>query len=93
MKSMDVGQFSENLHQVLQDSLSEAIVITQAGKPCALVHGLNYDEEDLQLIKSKEFWSMIRESRKRPTIPLEVAEKRLRDLDYSQVLTRAPMNR
>jgi hypothetical protein len=78
---MEVGQFAENLHQVLQDSLSETIVITQSGKPCALVHGLDYDEEDLQLIKSKQFWSMIRETRKRPTVPLEVAEKRLRDLD------------
>ena len=81
MKSMEVGQFAENLHQVLQDSLSETIVITQSGKPCALVHGLDYDEEDLQLIKSKQFWSMIGETRKRPTIPLDVAEKRLLDLD------------
>jgi hypothetical protein len=64
MKTVDAGQFAENLDQFLQDS-------------CALVHGLDYDEEDLQLISSKEFWSMLREARQSPTIPLEVAEKRL----------------
>lgn len=81
MKSLEVGEFAENLHQVLYDSRYETIVISQSGKPCALVHGIDYDEEDLQLIKSKEFWSMLRESRTRPTIPLEIAEKRLRELE------------
>jgi hypothetical protein len=41
----------------------------------------DYDEEDLQLINSKEFWSLVRESRKSPTVPLELAEKRLSELD------------
>jgi hypothetical protein len=77
MKSVDAGHFAENLDQFLNDSQSEAIVVTQARKPCAVVRGLNYDEEDLQYINSKEFWSMIRERRKGPTIPWEVAKKRL----------------
>jgi hypothetical protein len=81
MKSVEIGQFAANVNQVLRDSLSETIVITQAGKPCALVHGLDYDEEDLELINSKQFWSMIREARKSPTIPLEIAEQRLRELE------------
>jgi hypothetical protein len=81
MKAVEAGQFAENLNQFLEDSRTETIVVTQAGKPCALVHGLDYDEEDLQLINSKQFWALIRESRKSATIPLEVAEKRLRELD------------
>jgi len=81
MKAVEVGQFAENLHQFLEDSRSETIVVTQAGKPCALVHGLDYDEEDLELINSKQFWSLIRESRNSPTMPLEVAEERLRELE------------
>jgi hypothetical protein len=79
MKTVEAGQFAENFDQFLQDSRSETIVVTRAGKPCALVRGLNYDEEDLELISSKEFWSMIREARQSPTIPLDAAEKRLRE--------------
>lgn len=78
MRTVEAGQFAENFDQFLQDSRSETIVVTRAGKPCALVHGLDYDEEDLQLISSKEFWSMIREARQSPTMPLEAAEERLK---------------
>lgn len=77
MKSVDTGQFAANVEQYLQDSLSETIVLTQSGRPCAIVHGLDYDAEQLDLMNSQEFWTMIEDRRNRPTIPWEVARQRL----------------
>jgi hypothetical protein len=81
MKSVDAGEFAANVGRYLRDSLPEAIVVSQAGRPCAVVHGLDYDDEQLELVNSPEFWAMIRERRKGPTIPWEVAKKRLESLD------------
>jgi hypothetical protein len=84
MKSVDAGQFAANVDKYLQDSRSEAIVVTQGGKPCAVVHGLDYDEEQIQLANSAEFWSMIQKRRTGPTIPWEVAKERLKSLDQEK---------
>ena len=81
MKTVDAGQFAANVNQYLHDSLSETIVVTQAGKPCAVLHGLDYDDEQIQLVNSQEFWSMIQQRRDLPTIPWEVAKQRLKSLD------------
>lgn len=82
MKSVDARQFAANVNQYLPDSLTEPIVVTQAGRPCAVIQGVNYDEEQMQLVNSREFWSMIRERRKGPTIPWEVAKRKLESLDH-----------
>lgn len=81
MKTVEVGQFIANVSQFLRDSLSETIVVTDAGKPCAVVHGLDYDDEQMQLMNSREFWSMIQQRRERPTSSWEVAKQRLESLD------------
>jgi hypothetical protein len=81
MKTVEAGQFAANVDRYLQDSQSEAIIVTRAGRPCAVVHGLDYDDEQMELVNSPEFWSMIRERRRGPTIPWEVAKKRLESLD------------
>ncbi len=81
MKTVEVGQFIANVSQFLHDSLSETIVVTDAGKPCAVVHGLDYDDEQMQLMNSREFWSMIQQRRERPTSSWEVAKQRLESLD------------
>ena len=77
MKSVEAGQFAANVEQYLQESLAETIVVTQAGRPCAVVHGVDYDDEQLELMNSPAFWTMIQERRERPTIPWDVAKKRL----------------
>lgn len=82
MKTVDAGQFAANVNQYLQDALSEAVVVTQAGRPCAVLHGLNYDDEQMELAGSPDFWSMIRKRRKGPTISWENAKKRLELLDH-----------
>jgi hypothetical protein len=81
MRTVDAGHFAANVHQYLRDSLSEAIILTESGKPRAVVRGLDYDEEQIELVISAEFWAMIRERRKAPTIPWEVAKKQLEALD------------
>lgn len=80
MKTVEADQFAANVKGYLRDSRA-TIVVTDAGKPCALVHGLDYDDEQLALVNSREFWSMIEERRKRPTIPWEEAKKRLESLE------------
>jgi hypothetical protein len=81
MKTVDADQFAANVKGYLQDSRTETILVTEAGRPCALVHGLDYDDEQLELINSREFWSMIEERRKRPTISWDEAKRRLEILD------------
>ena len=81
MKTVDAGQFAANVNQYLLDSLSETIVVTQAGKPCAVVNGLDYDDEQMQLVGSREFWSMIQQRRERPTISWDLAKERLKSDD------------
>jgi hypothetical protein len=80
MKTVESGQFAANVEQYLRESLTEAIIVTRAGKPCAIVHGLEYDDEQMQLVNSDEFWSMIRQRREGPKIPWKVAKQRLEEL-------------
>jgi hypothetical protein len=77
MKSIDAGQLAANVDQYLRDSLSEAIIVTQAGRPCAVLQGLAYDDEQLKLANSPTFWAMIKERRSQPTIPWDEAKQRL----------------
>ena len=81
MKTVESSQFAANVDEYLREAVSQAIVVTKSGRPCAIVHGLDYDEEQLQLMKSHEFWSAIAQRRKRTTIPWEEAEKRLKLLN------------
>jgi hypothetical protein len=81
MKTVEAGQFAANVNQYLRDSLSETIIVTQAGRPCAVLQGLDYDDEQMQLVNSPEFWEMIRQRRTGPTIPWDIAKKRLESLE------------
>ena len=54
------------------------MVITRQGKPSAVVLGLeSYDQEDLELIASPEFWNMIQSRREGRSIPLGELKSRL----------------
>ena len=81
MKTIDIDQFSANPQQYVDDSQEEAIVVTRAGKPCAVLHGVTGDLESSELAHSREFWTMIEQRRREPTIPWEVAKKQLESLD------------
>lgn len=78
MKEITVEQLSHEVNALLDVAQCERIVVMRNGKPCALVVGLeNKDEEDFRLEASPEFWRMIEERRREPTIPLEDLEAEL----------------
>jgi prevent-host-death family protein len=81
MKSIDIAQFSANPQQYVDDSQQETIVVTRQGRPCAVLHGVEDDLETSELAHSREFWSMIEQRRREPTIPWENAEQQLDSLD------------
>jgi len=81
MKTIDISQFSANPQQYVDDSQEEPIVVTRGGKPCAVMHGVADDLESSELAHSREFWTMIEQRRREPTIPWDIAKKELEALD------------
>ena len=75
---MDVEPHSE-LDTLLDSAQTEKVLILRHGKPSAVVIGLEaYDEEDLELASSPEFWELIRERRRSGRlIPLSEVEQEL----------------
>jgi prevent-host-death family protein len=72
MKEFTLEQLSSDIGQIMAAAQRERILITRNGEPVALVVGIeNKDEEDFSLQTSPEFWRMIEERRREPTIPLE----------------------
>lgn len=80
MKTVESGQFAANIDKYLQDAVAETIIVTKAGKPFAVVRGLDYCEKQIRLLKSHEFWSMIAERREGPTVPWDEAKRHLKEL-------------
>jgi prevent-host-death family protein len=80
MKQLTLEQLSKQLQDYIRFAQGEQILITDNGKPIALLLGLeNSDPEQLNLQLSAQFWEMISDRRKRPTLPLSVVEAQLED--------------
>jgi prevent-host-death family protein len=81
MKEVSLEQFSENVSRFLDAAQRERLVVTRNGEPVAVVTGIEHkDEEDFQWQANPEFWRMIEERRRQPTVPLkDVKEDLLRD--------------
>jgi prevent-host-death family protein len=78
VKSISVTDARANMEAVLDSAQEERIVITRAGRPSAVIVGIEgYDQEDLQLATSPEFWRMIEERRHRGS-SISLAEVRAR---------------
>ena len=78
MRRLTLEQLSAQLQDYVRSAQQEQILITQNGKPIALLLGLeNIDPEQWNLQLSPEFWQMIRDRRQRPTIPLSLVEAEL----------------
>jgi prevent-host-death family protein len=79
MKTISNLEVQENVDAVLDCAQSERVVVTRNGKPSAVIVGLeSYDDEDLQLASSPEFWRMIQERRgSGSSIPLSELRTRL----------------
>ncbi len=60
MKEMTVERFSQDPQSFLRAAQQERVLVTQDGRPLALLVGLeNKDQEDWELETSPDFWRMI----------------------------------
>jgi prevent-host-death family protein len=78
MKETILEQFARDPHAYLEAAQHERVLVTHQGKPLAVVIGVeNKDEEDFDLEASPDFWRMIEERRRRPTVALKDVEAEL----------------
>ena len=90
MKTINNTVLQTNLNSTLDSAQKESILIMRDGKPCAVLRGIaDYDEEDLRLARSPEFWQMIQERRQSGTsVALKDVERRLRAKERALSLKR-----
>ena len=76
MKTIDIQETS--LDACVVAAQADRVVITRGGNPVALVVGVEgLDAEQTQLSAGDEFWTLISNRRKEPTIDRSALEKRL----------------
>ena len=64
MTNMTVAEAEANFGSMLNRSQAERVVIERNGKPIAIVLGIeDFDDEDVSLAGSAEFWQMIADRR------------------------------
>jgi antitoxin (DNA-binding transcriptional repressor) of toxin-antitoxin stability system len=75
MKETTIEGFTKNVATLLDEAQQERILVTRDGRPFAFVVGVaNKDQEDLRLESSSDFWRMIEERRRSPTVRLADVE-------------------
>jgi hypothetical protein len=63
----------------VHEAAADEIEALQSGKPSVVLVGVeSYDDEDLQLASSSEFWELIQARRKGRSIPLAELRTRLK---------------
>jgi hypothetical protein len=77
VKSIDVSELQRDLDKYLSDQTADAFVVTRNGRPCAVVHIVADDVETAELAHSTEFWHMIEQRRREPTVTWEDAKREL----------------
>jgi len=78
MKTVDIHE--TNLDACVVDAQSDRVVIMRGGNPVAIVVGVQgLDEEQAQLGASDEFWKLISDRRKEPTLDRSALEKKMTD--------------
>jgi PHD/YefM family antitoxin component YafN of YafNO toxin-antitoxin module len=71
MKTVDVSKREMKLDALLSSSQRDRVVLTRGGKPSAVLIGIeSYDDEDLELAGSADFWKLIESRRGGKSIPL-----------------------
>jgi len=74
-----IGLQETNLAACVDEAQDEKIVITQDGKPVALVLGIaGLDAEQLELGSSADLWELIAHRRKQGTVTREQLEQKIR---------------
>jgi prevent-host-death family protein len=78
VKKVTSEQFGQDVQRFLAEARNEHIVITRAGRPVAVLLGVEHkDEEDWRLEVSAEFWREIEEARRQPTVPWDAVKQEL----------------
>ncbi len=76
MKTVDIQETS--LDACVIDAQTDRVVIMRGGNPVALVVGVQgLDAEQAQLGASDDFWKLISDRRKEPTLDRSALEKKL----------------
>ena len=76
MKTVAIEQ--STLDSCVREAQDDRVLVTRAGRPVAIVVGLaDFDEEQIQLGLSDEFWKMISDRRREPAITRAELERRL----------------
>jgi prevent-host-death family protein len=80
VKTVSEAELLNNLGAVLKAAQKDRIVLTRDGKPSVVLLGVEaYDEEQLKLAGSQEFWRQIEERRRDPAaVPLADFKARLK---------------
>jgi antitoxin (DNA-binding transcriptional repressor) of toxin-antitoxin stability system len=78
MKSIDLHSYS--LPECVADSQGAQVLITDAGRPVAIVYGLQgLDDEQLQHCRDASFWDLMLARREQPTLTRQELEQSLAD--------------
>jgi prevent-host-death family protein len=73
-----IGLQKANLVECVRQAQDERVVLTQKGKPVALLVGVKgLDLEQIELGQSDDFWRLIRERRAQKTISRAELEKQM----------------
>ncbi len=76
MKTVGIEQAT--LDSCVREAQDDRVLVTRAGRPVAIVVGLaDFDEEQIRLGISDEFWKMISARRREPAITRAELERRL----------------
>jgi antitoxin (DNA-binding transcriptional repressor) of toxin-antitoxin stability system len=78
VKIIGVREARNSFSRTIDLSRNERVVIASHGRPVALMIGLEgYDMEDILLASDPQFWTMIQNARKQPTVSEAEARRRL----------------
>jgi len=77
--TIEFDQFREQLDQTLSEIDHGDVIVTRQGKPWFIVQSVSedWDAESMALARSPEYWEMIRQQRREPTIPWDEAMREL----------------
>jgi len=80
MKSISVRDLQKKLKECLDTAQEERVVITRHGRPAALLVGIEGEDWETVVLQSDaNFWKLIEERRKQPSVSLEDFKKSLEE--------------
>jgi len=79
MKTVTVRDLQKKVKECVDDAQQDRVVVTRHGKPAAVLVGVEGEDwEDVVLQTDPNFWKLIRERRKQPTMSMAQLKSKLR---------------